>query len=458
MRHLHLDPVGGVAGDMFVGALLDLHPTLAAATIAAVRAAGLDDHIALAHLPCSDGILSGSRFAVSRQGMDAVPVADPAQAGHHRAHGHGQPHNHAEDHAHHHDADHAPVRGRSASQGQDSERAHTPTQPRPAAEPHTVRWATLRHSLQTSALAPAVRDRALDIFSRLAVAEARVHAVAVDVVAFHEVGAWDSIADIVASAHLIEALGPCSWSIGALPLGSGRVRSAHGLLPVPAPATALLLEGYACFDDGLPGERVTPTGAAILNHLGPAAGLGTTRRRLVGSAYGFGTRRFEGISNVLRVLEFDQLAARAPGQDDIVEIRFEVDDQTAEDLAVGLDHLRALDGVLDVGQFPITGKQGRLAAAIQVLARPAATEAVTSACFRETTTLGLRVQPVERRILRRREVRTADGLHVKVAARGDGETAKTEIADVAAVHGQALRNARRDAAVDAVLDDENHEK
>lgn len=434
MRHFHLDPVGGVAGDMFVGALLDLRPGLAADAIAAVRAAGLAEEVELAHLPWSDGILSGSRFAVNKSGTaPALPNHGPAE--------HPHAHPAVPTHSHHHGA--AGTAGQAAAA-----QSHAG---------HSVRWAALRQRLRDSALNAAVCERALDIFARLAAAEARVHAVAVDSVAFHEVGAWDSIADIVASAFLIERLAPCTWSIGALPIGRGRVRSAHGLLPVPAPATALLLEGCACFDDGLPGERVTPTGAAILNHLAPASGLGTTPRRLLGSAHGFGTRRFEGLSNVLRVLEFDAAIAAGPERDEVVEIRFEIDDQTAEDLAVALDHLRALDGVLDVSQCPITGKQGRLAAAIQVLVRPAASEAVSTACFRETTTLGLRLQRVERRVLARRAARSADGLRVKIAERGASRTAKTDIADVAALPDQAARSERRTTAAREALDEDRHE-
>ena len=113
-------------------------------------------------------------------------------------------------------------------------------------------------------LDPAVRRRALAIFSLLAEAEARVHGCAVEDVLFHEVGAWDSIADIVSAAFLIEESAATNWTVGAIPLGAGRVHTAHGLLPVPAPATALLLEGFPFIDDGVGGERVTPTGAAIV--------------------------------------------------------------------------------------------------------------------------------------------------------------------------------------------------
>ena len=122
-----------------------------------------------------------------------------------------------------------------------------------------------------------MRERAIAIFTALAEAEAAVHGVPVDEVHFHEIADWDSVADIVGAAWLIEALAPATWSVGALPVGSGRIRTRHGPLTVPAPAAAHLLAGFAMHDDGVAGERVTPTGAAILRQLrpdaAPAAGL-----------------------------------------------------------------------------------------------------------------------------------------------------------------------------------------
>lgn len=396
--HLHLDAVGGVAGDMFVAALLDLAPQLADGAIAATRAAGLDDAIRVAHMPVNDGVMSGSRFVVS------LPAGDD------------EPGDHAHARAHH---DH-------------------------------VRWIDLRTRLAAAALAPTVRERAIAIFAELADAEARVHGRPIDAICFHEVGAWDSIADIVAAAWLIEELGVTAWSCGPLPLGSGRVRTAHGLLPVPAPATVLLLEGLPCFDDGQPGERITPTGAAILRHLVPRSGLGATPRVLSRTGHGFGTRRLRGLPNVLRVLAFEDLpAADCIGIDEITTLSFEVDDQTPEDLAVGLERLRAEPGVLDVVQGTVLAKQGRQAAAIRVLAKPSASEAVAAACFRETTTLGVRLARTERRVLTREDSMAADGVRVKRARRPGAMTFKAEISHLAAAGDHAARERRRRAAEDS---------
>lgn len=246
--HIHLDALGGVAGDMFAAALLDAFPEHQAGVSASVRA--VDARIACAVRAHNDGILSGARFAVSAPGEVSGAVSGPAPHRHeHPApHEHPHPHPHPHDHGHDHGDEHGHDRARAHGHG------HRP-------------WSEIRAALEAADLAPAVRAHALGIFGHLADAEARVHGIAVEAVAFHEVGAADSIADIVAAAHLIAALGTRSWSVSALPLGSGRVRTQHGPLPVPAPATTLLLAGFATLDDGVPGERVTPTGAAILRHL-----------------------------------------------------------------------------------------------------------------------------------------------------------------------------------------------
>lgn len=437
--HIHLDPLGGVAGDMFVAALLDLRPELAPAAIAAVRAAGLGDDIRLAFVPYSDGTLAGGRFDVAESPQRGLPGrgAGLAQAvGHRHAHEHRHAHAHR---PHEHEGD-AP--------GDAAGRGDAYVYQRAKQHSHT-RWFDIRARLEASALEPAVRRRAIEIFALLAEAEARVHDKPVEDVSFHEVGAWDSIADIVAAAFLIESLMPCAWSIGPIPIGSGLVSTAHGMLPVPAPATALLLDGFLCFDDGLPGERVTPTGAAIIRHLQPASGIGQAPRRLKKSAHGFGTRRLPGRSNVLRALAFETAASSA-GADRVAVINFEIDDQTPEDLAEGLDKLRAVEGVIDVIQHPATGKRGRAVAAVQLLAKPESTETVSAACFSETTTLGLRVQVIERLILSRREALASDGVRVKFAQRPAGLTAKADIKDVADADGHSGRQRLRDRAVSEV--------
>ncbi|MBN4094830.1 LarC family nickel insertion protein [Methylobacterium sp. OT2] len=423
--HIHLDALGGVAGDMFAAALLDAFPEHRAGVSASVRA--VDARIACAVSAHNDGILSGARFTVS------APGAEPGPAPHRHAHTGQHDHPHAHDHGHDQARDHG----------------HRP-------------WSEIRAALEAADLAPAVRAHALGIFGHLAEAEARVHGIAVDAVAFHEVGAADSIADIVAAAHLIAALKARSWSVSALPLGSGRVRTQHGPLPVPAPATTLLLAGFATLDDGIPGERVTPTGAAILRHLcGDDPGRGRPRGILGRTGIGFGTKVLPGLSNCLRALVLEDGAASRPGRRDLAVIAFEVDDQSGEDLATGLDRLRAKPGIVDVVQMPVIGKKGRMMARIQVLVRPESLEAAVAACFRETTTIGLRYHPVEGAVLAR-AARTVEhdgrSVRVKIVARPGGRTAKAEADDARDRPDHAARAALRREAERLALEQEQEER
>ena len=417
---IHLDPLGGWSGDMFVAALLDAFPEFWPPVQAAIASLELGAQAECRLVPHRDHVLTGSRFLVAAD--SATPVG-----------GEGR---HPRDHSHSHDQhDHAPG-------------AHAG---------HTA-WADIRDALTRSSLDAEVKEHAIAIFALLAKAEAKVHGIEEAAVAFHEVGAVDSIVDIVAAARLIALVGAGRWTSAPLPLGSGRVRTAHGVLPVPAPATAILMQGLATIDDGIAGERVTPTGAAIARYLLiPDQPPLRHPRRLSRSGTGFGARTMPGISNCLRVLAF----AEAPegegpiGRRQLGIVTFEVDDQSAEDLAVGLDHIRALPGVLDATQGSVFGKRGRMAAHIQVLFAPPELENVIAACFQETTTIGLRYQITDGAVLRRRFA-TADiageKLHVKIVDRPDGETsAKTEISEAAHVRGHVARERlRREAATRAL--------
>jgi uncharacterized protein (TIGR00299 family) protein len=381
---IHLDPLGGIAGDMFIAALLDAFPAEAPGVVGAIGAVAPGLPVELR--PHRDSVLAGARFL--------VPAADAG----------GQDH---------------------------------------------VAWAAIRARLEAAPLPPVVRRHAIGIFAMLAEAEGRVHGIPAEAVVFHEVGALDSIADVVGAAQLIAALDAERWTVAPLPLGGGRVESAHGPLPVPTPAVALLLEGFLTWDDGVAGERVTPTGAAILRHLGAAAAPPRAARRLLSSGIGFGSRALPGLSNCLRALAFAAQPAPAAHRE-LAVLEFEVDDQSPEDLAIGLERLRAVPGVLDVLQMPAFGKKGRMMTHIQILASPAALEPAIAACFEETTTIGLRYRLVEGAALERRIDRVEiDGrpIRVKSVARPGGRTAKADADDVAdAAGGQRGRVRLRRAA------------
>ncbi|WP_419730895.1 LarC family nickel insertion protein [Lichenicola sp.] len=428
MIHVHLDPLGGVAGDMFAAALLAAYPGHAASVDEAVRRAA---PVQCRLRPFDDGVLTGMQFNVE------TPGGEPAD---HAGHDHG--------HEHHHDHDHHDDQAHGHDRGDAHDHDHDHDHHRHRAHGHRA-WSDIRAHLQACGLADAVRDHALGIFAVLAEAEGRVHGKPADAVTFHEVGAADSIADIVAAAVLIDRIGAASWSISALPIGGGRIRTAHGIMPVPAPATVLLLDGFELLDDGIAGERVTPTGAAILRYL-RASGLLQARPagRLSGTGIGFGTRRLPGTSNCLRVLLLDVggEATVASAQRSLVVIAFEVDDQSGEDLAAGLDRVRAVAGVHDVVQMMAIGKKGRLTIHVQVLAAPDALAEATEACFRETTTIGLRTHLVEGQALPRRMAQTMiDGVPVavKLVQRPDGQTGKAEADHLLGLPGHATRTRLR---------------
>ncbi len=379
LKHIHLDAVGGVAGDMFIAAVLNAFPELREGMVAAIRAAGLPRDIGMDIEEHRDHALTGLKFAISEAGHNAEAA-----------------------HSHHHRT-----------------------------------FSDIRNALKESALTAPVLAETIAMFTLLAGAEAQVHGMSVDAVGFHELGEWDSIADIVGAAFLILELN-ASWSVGPLPLGGGRVATAHGLLPVPAPATALLLEGFEGFDDGVSGERVTPTGAVILRHLGANRARGRESRTLVCGGTGFGTRLLPGLSNVLRLLAYEEAKPTGQEQDRIAEILFEVDDQTPEDLAIGLDKLRAHAAVRDVLQLPAFGKKGRITTHIRVLADPLQLGAVCDACLEETTTIGLRYQVLDRVILQRQELAVdVDGrsIGLKAVSRSGGVTIKAEADDIAGIVG-----------------------
>ena len=226
-------------------------------------------------------------------------------------------------------------------------------------------------------------------------------------------------------------------------------------MPVPAPATLLLLTGLPLIDDGIPGERVTPTGAAILKHLAPEFGGPRQPMRLSASGTGFGAKTWPDLPNILRLKEFESL--RPTLADRVSVLEFEIDDQTPEDLAVGLEALRATEGVLDVINAAVCGKKGRQAQAIRILARPERQEEVIRVCYDQTTTLGVRHHHVDRSTLPRRAAQQ-DGLRVKLAERPGATTAKVEMDDLMTHHpSHAERNAaghRTAAAAIAAQDEE----
>lgn len=376
--HLHLDPLGGMAGDMFAAALLDAAPELLPE--ARALAATIGPGVAIALAEQRDHGMRGKHLAVT--------LPDSRRGPHH--------------------------------------------------------YGDYQALLAELAPDPGTAARARDILGRLGEAEAMVHGVALERVHFHEIADWDSIADILLAALCLERLQVASASTSALPMGGGRVQTEHGQMPVPAPATMLLMRGLPVIDDGIAGERVTPTGAAIMAHLRPAHAL-PSALRLDRVGHGLGTRRDQGIANLLRASLWQ--ADAATGRDSVGVIDFHIDDQTGEDLAIALARLRALPAVLEVLQIPAFGKKGRMLSRIEVLCRPEALQEVADAVFAETTTIGLRLHYETRMILRREASVAATpsgGVAIKTRTLPGGDRlAKAEMDDLADAGDHAARQRLR---------------
>ncbi|HZN55731.1 MAG TPA: nickel pincer cofactor biosynthesis protein LarC [Candidatus Polarisedimenticolaceae bacterium] len=337
-RVLWIDAAAGASGDMILGALVD-----AGAPFAAVKRA-----IASLKLPG----LRVAKTATVRGAVSATKV-DIRVAGH----DHDDHHLHERGRGHH---------GRSFRQ--------------------------IRGVIAGAAIEPAVRDRALVIFRRLIEAEGLAHGLAPDAVHLHEAGAADAIADVVGVAAALHALAPDRVIVSPITTGSGTVACAHGLYPVPGPATSHLLSGVPLSGIDAEGERLTPTGAAILTTIAQAYG-GPPAMTLSRVGHGAGARDYPERPNVVRAL----LGARRAGAaaSEVVVVELTLDDATPQLIAYAVERLFAA-GALDVQTTSVQMKKGRSGHNLTVLARPEAFDAVSRAALSETTTFGLRFRREER--------------------------------------------------------------
>jgi len=420
MLSIHLDAVGGVAGDMFVAALLDAFPDLRGRVLADAGAVLPEGHAPRLEETRS-GVIRALGFGLAGGG---------AHPRHHHPHGHGHGHDHDHDHAHDHHHDH----------GHGHEHHHHGHADDAGSFPDMVA------RIRSAPLADGTAEHAVAILTLIAEVEAAIHQIPVEQVHFHEIADWDSLLDVVAAGSIAAALAPARWTVSSLPRGGGFVQTRHGRLPVPAPATAALLVGFDWREDGVGGERVTPTGAAILRHLvGPQGSDGAGAGKLVAVGTGAGTRTLPGMPNVLRALAFEAAPAHA-ARERIAVLAFEVDDMTGEEIAVAADRLRAVEGVLDVTVGQVQGKKGRTMQAFRLLVRPDAADAAVERCFLETSTIGLRIDEQARAVLPRR-LSTAEAagaaVQVKRAERPGGPSAKAESDHLQAESLEARRRLAR---------------
>ena len=268
-----------------------------------------------------------------------------------------------------------------------------------------------------SSLPARVKQNASAVFQRLGEAEAAVHQVTIEKVHFHEVGAADSIIDIVGACLALDLLGVDTVVSSPLNLGSGTVNTEHGLLPVPAPATSALVRDKPVYARGPAVELTTPTGAAVVTTLAQHFGA-MPPMRIAASGYGAGSRDFPDQPNVLRVLLGEGTGAEEATTITVIEAN--IDDLSPQILGYAMERL--LDsGALDASMQPIEMKKGRPGTLLRVLARPEDRDRLAAIIFAETSTLGLRMYSAERRVQSRRwvDVATPHG-SVRIKVSGEG--------------------------------------
>jgi len=388
-RILYFDCFNGASGDMVLGALLD-------------AGLPLDDlRRALGSLALDGAGVSTKR--VLRAGVSATKFIVEEHG--ENAHGHG-----AHEHEHDHEHDHGHVHSSSIVHAPSTVSAPHHHSHRSLAEINTL--------IERSALSAAAQDRAKSLFHRLGEAEAAIHQIPIDKIHLHEVGALDSIIDIVGAVFALEWFHADRIVSSALNVGGGMVNSAHGHFPVPAPATVKLLAGAPVYSSGVQSELVTPTGALLVTSYATSFGP-VPAMTIEHVGYGAGDRELPNTPNVLRVLVGE--STDHPHTERIIVLQSEIDDMNPQLFGLVMERLYAA-GALDVFFASVQMKKNRPGTLLTVLSRPEQREELSAILFRETTTIGVRYHEVLRERLEREIVDVATPLgtvRFKVARLGD---------------------------------------
>lgn len=452
MKILYLDLGMGAAGDMLSAALLELFPKEQRADIVAkLNSLGIPDvhFVPEASVKCG---ITGTHMKVE------VGGAEEGEEMHDHEHGHahdGEMHDHEHEHSHEHDHSHEHAHG-----------GHAHVHNSMTGIAHIV-----NDHMQ---LDDEVRKSVTEVYGLIAEAESHVHGVPVSDIHFHEVGTMDAVADVTAVCLMLSMLKPDRIIVSPVNTGSGSVRCAHGIMPVPAPATAYLLQGIPSYDNGIKGELLTPTGAALIRHFADSFG---TRPAMITEhiGYGMGKKDFEAANCVRAILGetidegmqhgMQKAAAETAGAGvqmqhehtdcsacaytagslqeyssgeltgTVVELAANIDDMSAEEIGYAIEQLLA-EGALDVWAEPAVMKKNRPGTVLRLLCREGAKEAMVSAVFRYTSTIGVRESLMNRYMLKR-EIRSFDTSLGKVRSKhvtGYGtEREKLEYDDLAAI-------------------------
>jgi len=447
----YIDCFAGIAGDMFLGALLGagvpeqvLVNTAAALKLGATLTVEKVDRSGISSLKVQ--VLENGRPAednskIEQQSSSSSTLLPRTQ----HEHKTGTPHSH--DHTRTHEAGHT------------------------HAEHHHGRSLTeIRRLIQSAVLPDAVKAMAVRTFELLGDSEAKIHNLPVDHIHFHEVGAVDAIIDIVCAAAGIHHLGITAWHCSPVNVGGGSVVCAHGTFPVPAPATADLLSGLPTYSAHVQKELVTPTGAALLRMLNPVFGP-QPPMRVSSIGYGAGTRNPAGFPNVLRLMIGEAAAATSPASqpaaqgpnDEVAVLETAIDDMSPQLLAHVAERALA-EGALDTMLTPVIMKKGRPGTLLTLLCSPDQTNKFERLLLSETSTLGIRIRIDRRRTLDRNHVTAATAygpIRVKLGSlHGDVLNVAPEFEDcrtAAAAHSVPVKQVQQ-AAIAAYLQDTPHKE
>lgn len=392
MKTLYLECNMGAAGDMLMAALLELHPD-PEEFLHTMNHLGLPGVTVSAEKKETCGIL-GTHMHVLINGQEE---------GHTHTHSHDHGPEHIHEHGHNHDHHHASLED-------------------------------ITHMISHLPLPETVKEHAQAVYRSIAQAESRAHGKPVTEIHFHEVGTWDAVADVVGVCLLLHQLGVEEIVASPVHVGCGHVHCAHGILPVPAPATAMLLEGIPTYGGDVEGELCTPTGAALLRHF--AASFGPMPTMAVEkTGYGVGTKEFPR-ANLLRAMlgSRREEASTAP-MEEIAELSCNIDDMTAEDVSFAADCLREA-GALEVYTTAVTMKKSRPGLVFTCICRRTDRAHMAELMFRHLSTLGIRENLLHRYVLDRRiETRQTElgPVRMKIAQGFGTEKEKPELEDLKAI-------------------------
>lgn len=403
MKTLYLDCSMGAAGDMLAAALLELLPD-PDAFVAELNALAIPD-------------VKFSREASVKCGITGTHLQVTVHGEEESAHDYHHAHDHHHDHApaHHHDHAHS--------------------------HHHHASLHDIEHIVRGHLSLPAtVADNVMAVYRLIADAESKAHGKSVSEIHFHEVGTMDAIADITAVCLLMHRLAPDEIIVSPVHVGSGQVHCAHGILPVPAPATATILQDVPIYGGSIQGELCTPTGAALLKHFANSFGdMPVMRTSAIG--YGMGQKDFPA-ANCVRAL----LGERSAASDDVIELCCNIDDMTGEAIGYAFDKLFAA-GALDVYTIPIGMKKSRPGHLLHVICRETDKDALVRALFTHTTTIGIRENRFRRYTLDRHieTIETTDGPVRRKCSTGYGVSREKfehdDLARIADAQGLSLREA-----------------